>query len=93
MAILFFLSDYHKSALSNLPGVVDDEKALTEILKNYHKKIIKNSTNVLEDLQQIVHECEQKEFERIHFHFSGLDHKLVLSSSGPGPGPGQVQVS
>ena len=63
--------------MPNLPGVVDDEKALTEILKNYHKKIIKDSTNVLEDLQQIVQECEQKEFERIHFHFSGISQVSI----------------
>ena len=59
--------------------VLDVEKALTEILKNYHKKIIKNSTNVLKDLQQIVQDCEEKEFERIHLHFSGIDHKLVFT--------------
>ena len=74
---MFFHSDYYKSALDNLPGVVDDEKALTDVLKNYNKKIINNSTNVLKDLQQIVHDCEQKEFERIHFHFSGTYRSQV----------------
>ena len=71
LAILFFQNDYHKSALPNLPGVVNDEKELTEVLKNYQKKVIRNSEDILKDLGKILQDCSQKEFERIHFHFSG----------------------
>ena len=49
-----------------------DEKELTEVLKNYQKKVIKNSENVLKDLENVLQDCKQKEFERIHFHFSGI---------------------
>ena len=48
-----------------------DEKELTDVLKNYQQKVIKNSENVLEDLEKILQDCKQKEFERIHFHYSG----------------------
>ena len=48
-----------------------DEKELTEVLKSYQKKNIKNSENILEDLKSVLQDCKQKEFERIHFHFSG----------------------
>ena len=71
LAILFFLNDYHKSSLRNLPGVVHDEKELSKVLKNYQKKVIKNSEDVLKDLRNILQDFKQKEFERIHFHFSG----------------------
>ena len=62
---------YNKSALRNLPGVVHDEEELTEVLKKYTKKIIKNSEDILQDLRKISQDCKQKEFERVHFHFSG----------------------
>ena len=71
LGILFFLDDYNKSSLPNLPGVVHDEKELTEGLKNYQKKVIKNSEDVLKELRKIIEDCKQKEFERVHFHFSG----------------------
>ena len=70
LAILFFLNNYH-GHLPNLPGVVHDEKELTEVLKSYPKKVINSSKNVLEDLREILQDCKQKEYERIHFHFSG----------------------
>ena len=70
LAILFFLNNYN-GHLPNLPGVVHDEKELTEVLKSYQKKVINSSKNVLEDLREILQACKQKEYERIHFHFSG----------------------
>ena len=70
LAILFFLNNYN-GHLPNLPGVVHDEKELTEVLKHYQKKVINSSKNVLEDLKEILHPFKQKEYERIHFHFSG----------------------
>ena len=57
--------------MDNLPGVVNDEKELKEVLKNYQQVVINGSKNVLEDLREIVQGCKQKEYERIHFHFSG----------------------
>ena len=50
---------------------MDDEKDLKEVLKNYHQKVIKDSENVLKDLEKIRQECKEKQFERIHFHYSG----------------------
>ena len=70
LAILFFQNEY-KSSLSNLPGVLHDEKELKVVLKKYQKTVVKNSEDVLTDLKKIVKDCKDKEFERIHFHFSG----------------------
>ena len=70
LAILFFQNEY-KSSLRNLPGVVHDEKELKLVLKNYQKRVVKNSEDVLIDLRKILQDCEKKEFERIHFHYSG----------------------
>ena len=77
LAILFFQEEY-KSSLTNLPGVRKDEKELTEVLKNYRKKIIKNSENVLNDLRDSLKDYKEKEFERIHFHYSGIDIYRIL---------------
>ena len=68
---MFFQVDYSKSALRDLPGVENDEKELTEVLKKYQKRVIKNSENVLEDLRKVLLDFKHMEFERIHFHFSG----------------------
>ena len=70
LAILFFLRNYN-GLLRNLPGVGEDEKELTEVLKKYEKKIVNSSSDVLNDLKEILEACKQKKFERIHFHFSG----------------------
>ena len=51
---------------------MDDEKELKKVLTNYHKKVINSSKNVLEDLREIIQGCKQKEYERVHFHFSGI---------------------
>ena len=51
---------------------MDDEKELKEVLKKYKKVVINGSKNVLEDLREILQNFKQKEFERIHFHFSGI---------------------
>ena len=67
-----FFQYVHDNSLPNLPGVVYDEKELTKVLKNYQKQVIKNSKDVLKDLRIILHNCKEKEFERIHFHFSGI---------------------
>ena len=80
LAILFFLNNYNNGHLPNLPGVVHDEKELTEVLKYYQKKVINSSKNVLEDLKEILQTCKLKEYERIHFHFSGKIHKNVQCS-------------
>ena len=87
LAIMFFLNDYHKSALSNLPGVVQDEIELTKLLKHYKKRVIKNSEDVLEDLKKILQDCKEREFERIHFHFSGhgKDNSTVLTEENENP--------
>ena len=70
MAILFFLNNYYGS-LPNLPGVLNDEKELKEVLKNYKQVVINSSKNILEDVQEIVQDNKQKGLERVHFHFSG----------------------
>ena len=70
LAILFFQKDY-KSFWDDLPGVEDDEKELTEVLKSYQKRVANNSEDVLKDLRKILQDNKQKEFKRIHFHFSG----------------------
>ena len=41
LAILFFQNEY-KSSLSNLPGVLHDEKELKVVLKKYQKTVVKN---------------------------------------------------
>ena len=71
LAILFFLKNYTVGPLHNLPGVEKDEKEQTEVLKTYQQKVINSSKNILNDLKEIVEDCKQKKFERIHFHFSG----------------------
>ena len=76
LAILFFLNNYN-GHLPNLPGVVHDEKELTEVLKCYQKKVINSSKNVLEDLIEILQACKQEEYERIHFHFSGKIYGFI----------------
>ena len=75
MAILFFLNNYN-SSLQNLPGVENDQKELTELLKQYEKKVFTSSRNVLDDIKDIVEGSKQKELERVHFHFSGILHIL-----------------
>ena len=70
LAILFFLADYQGS-LPSLPGVVNDGKELTRVLKKYKKIVFNCSSNVIEDLKDISKYYKNKEFERIHFHFSG----------------------
>ena len=67
--------------MDNLPGVVNDEKELKEVLKNYQQVVINGSKNVLEDLREIVHGCKQREYERIHFHFSGKIFRIVKPES------------
>ena len=67
---MFFLKNYN-GGLRNLPGVGEDEKELTEVLKKYQKIVINSSKNILDDLKEILEDCKQKKFERIHFHFSG----------------------
>ena len=61
----------YNSSLSNLPGVRKDEDELTEVLQKYKKRVYNSSENVLEDLRKVIQGCRQKEFERVHFHFSG----------------------
>ena len=71
LAILFFLNNYNGS-LQNLPGVKNDERELSEVLKQYKKHVYNSSKNVLEDIKEIVEFTKQKELERVHFHFSGI---------------------
>ena len=78
LAILFFLRNYN-GLLRNLPGVGEDEKELTEVLKKYEKTIVNSSSDVLNDLKEILEACKQKKFERIHFHFSGRVREMVYS--------------
>ena len=78
LAILFFLRNYN-GLLRNLPGVGEDEKELTEVLKKYEKTIVNSSSDVLNDLKEILEACKQKKFERIHFHFSGREREMVYS--------------
>ena len=73
LAILFFLEEYN-SSLRNLPGVVDDKKELKQVLSKYTKRIYTSSENVLDDLRKVIKEFKQKDFERVHFHFSGKLH-------------------
>ena len=70
LAILFFQKDY-ESFWDDLPGVEDDEKELTEVLKSYQKRVVWNSKDVLKDLRKNLKDFKQKKLERIHFHFSG----------------------
>ena len=70
LAILFFLKTYN-GAFDNLPGVEEDEKELTGVLKKYKKVIVNSSKNILDDLKEIIEGFQQKEFERVHFNFSG----------------------
>ena len=51
--------------------VENDKKVLMEILSKYKQEVTEHSTSVLEDLKAIVEEYKQREFERVHFHFSG----------------------
>ena len=73
LAILFFLGNYN-SSLPSLPGVENDEKELKEVFKKYKKVIFNSSKVVLEDIQEIVQVTGQKELERAHFHFSGIEY-------------------
>jgi len=88
LAILFFLKNYN-GGLRNLPGVGEDEEELTEVLKKYQKIVINSSKNILDDLKEILEDCKQKKFERIHFHFSGhgKDGIRVLTSNTEGNNP------
>ena len=70
LAILFFQKVY-KSFWDDLPGVEDDEKELNAVLKNYQKRVVRNSEDVLKGLRKILQDFKEKEFKRIHFHFSG----------------------
>lgn len=70
LAILFFLKTYN-GAFDNLPGVEEDEKELTGVLKKYKKVIVNSSKNILDDLKEIIEGFQQKKFERVHFNFSG----------------------
>ena len=56
-----------------LPGVENDRIEMTEILHKYKKEIVNNSDDVLGNLQYIIEEQKEEEFERVHFHFSGYD--------------------
>ena len=85
---MFFLKSYN-GALRNLPGVVNDEIELTELLKHYQKKVFNSSKNVLDDLQEILEDCKQKKFERIHFHFSGRKHITHFANQEPFSGHGK----
>ena len=62
---------------------MDDEKELKKVLTNYHKKVINSSKNVLGDLREIIQGCKQKEYERIHFHFSGISKYIFGSVRSP----------
>ena len=84
LAILFFQKDY-KSYLDNLDGVEDDEKELTGALKNYQKRVVRNSEDVLKGLRKILQDFKQKEFKRIHFHFSGRIYLTRKKLSSPSP--------
>ena len=77
LAILFFQKDY-KSFWDDLPGVEDDEKELTEVLKSYQKRFANNSEDVLKDLRKILQDNKQKEFKRIHFHYSGRKYYTFM---------------
>ena len=62
--------------MRDLPGVVDDKKELKKVLNKYTKRVYTSSENVLEDLKKVIGKFKQKEFERVHFHFSGNIHPL-----------------
>ena len=49
----------------------NDENVLTELLSKYEQEVTHHSKSVLEDLKSIVEDYKEREFERIHFHFSG----------------------
>ena len=70
LAILVFLKDY-KGNLRDLPGVEEDQKELVKVLSQYKQYVVTESKSVLEDIKDCVKHYEQKEFERVHFHFSG----------------------
>ena len=53
---------------------MDDKKELKEVLKRYKKRVITSSEDVLVDLRKLIEKFKQKEFERVHFHFSGKSH-------------------
>ena len=59
---------------------MDDEKELKKVLKNYQQVVNNSSKNVLEDLRDIVQNCKQNEYERVHFHFSGKIYIFWKSS-------------
>ena len=73
LAILFFNHEYNTNKFEELPGVENDRIELTELLSGYHQIAIKNSDNVLQDLQYLIEEQKEEKFERVHFHFSGIN--------------------
>ena len=62
--------DYQGSQKS-LPGVENDEKVLIELLSKYEQEVTYQCPSVLDELRVIVENCQEREFERVHFHFSG----------------------
>ena len=74
LAILFFNQEYkNTSKYEELPGVENDRIKLTELLSEYHQIPIKNADNVLQELQCVIEEQKEEKFEKVHFHFSGIN--------------------
>ena len=77
LAILFFNQEYkNTSRYEELAGVENDRIELSELLfssSEYHQIQIKNADNVLQELQCVIEEQKEEKFEKVHFHFSGIN--------------------